>query len=100
MTAELAGKLEQLKATVEKRREMDNHSVTMPPQLPDRAEQAEEAEARRLQRAREIALERKEVSAILNRWLNSAVASGKMSAQADCQRIIAFVNKLCASFEA
>ena len=46
MTAELAGKLEQLKATVEKRREMDNHSVTMPPQLPDRAEQAEEAEAR------------------------------------------------------
>lgn len=95
MTVELANKLEKLKGTVAQK--MQNNVVVPQSYEPSKEELAE---SKRLQRVREIAMERKEVSAILNRWLNNAIASGKMSAQADCQRVIAFVNKLSASFEA
>lgn len=96
MTAEINASIERIKVLASERTaEKQNPMMQAPPPT---AEQT--AEVKRLSRAREIALERKEVSAILNRWLNNAITADKKSAQSDCQKVIAFINRFCASGEA
>lgn len=99
MTAEINGALERLKAQAARREAEAVRAPTVPQPvyLSESDRRASEEEARRIEHARRIAAEKEEVNAILNRWLNNATENGKRTAQAECLKVIGFINAICSS---